>query len=129
MRGVDKKLIMIIEDSSDIQELVKMLYESEGYSVAAAPEGRKALELLRELDALPSFILLDLMMPVMDGYEFRREQLNDSDLAAIPVVVMTADANAEAKAKSLNAADFLKKPVEVAALLELAEKYCRGSTA
>src|SRR4051794_28574938 len=83
------KLILVVDDDPDLRDTLGQILEDEGYSVAAASNGREALAYLRERPA-PSLILLDLMMPVMDGWQFRSEQRLDSVLAKIPVLVISA---------------------------------------
>jgi CheY-like chemotaxis protein len=102
--------ILIVEDAKDIQMLLSGLLRAEGYEVDCAANGREALELLRAADPLPGVILLDLMMPDMDGYEFRREQEKDARIATIPIVAMTADGDVQVKALRIGAQAFLKKP-------------------
>jgi len=118
------KTIFLIEDSKEIRTLVQILFESEGYAVASAHDGHDALDKLRSMPKLPSLILLDLMMPVMDGYQFRQEQLKDPLLATIPVYIMTADGNVDVKAAGLGVEGGLRKPVDIETLLEVAEKHC-----
>lgn len=119
--------IMIVEDSIDISEILCRLYESEGYNVILAKHGGDAIEKLKTVSKLPCVILLDLMMPVMDGYRFCVEQKKDMRLAEIPVVIMTADANAKEKSVEVGASGYIRKPVEIETLLEVAAKYCRKS--
>lgn len=114
---------MIVEDARDIREIIARLYESEGYEVIGASDGSEALEKLREQSVLPTFILLDLMMPGMDGYQFRAEQEKDPRLASVPVIVMTADANAREKSIKIGAKGYIKKPAEISTLLAVASKY------
>ena len=97
--------------------------EAEGYRVAIAANGYEALEQLRT-ESLPALILLDMMMPVMDGWQFRAEQQKMPELASIPVVTVTADGNARQKALSINAAGCLAKPVTIDSLLEEVERVC-----
>ncbi|HEX4925067.1 MAG TPA: response regulator [Bdellovibrionales bacterium] len=120
-----QKKLLVVEDAIEIQVLLKKLLESEGYAVVCANNGQEALDVLAGGGGLPDLILLDLMMPVMDGMQFRDRQLLDPKLARIPVVVMTADGNVEAKSKRVNAAEFLKKPLDVDQLLEVIEKQFR----
>src|SRR5204862_4129108 len=87
--AVRKPLVMVVDDDDDIRETLAGLLEDEGYEVAAFPTGRDALDALQGGMA-PRVILLDLMMPVMDGAEFRRAQLADPALASIPVILITA---------------------------------------
>ncbi|MES3039372.1 MAG: response regulator [Bdellovibrionota bacterium] len=124
MSSSTRGCIFVIEDSEDIRDLIKLLYESEGYPVEFAGDGKEALEKLRSFAPPPCVILLDLMMPGMDGYQFRAEQIKDSKMAAIPTLVMTADSNAEEKAKRVGASGFLRKPVNIDVLIKVAEKYC-----
>lgn len=104
------KRVLIVEDDGDIRSSVSELLESEGYEVATAVNGREALALLRAGAELPGVILLDLMMPELDGYQFREEQLADEKLKHIPVVLMSAGGELGAKARALGAAGHLKKP-------------------
>ena len=114
--------VLVVEDDPDIRESVVEVLQDEGYTVLAAADGQEALERLSGKDPRPHIILLDLMMPVMNGYQFRAAQLERADLAAIPVLVVTADANARAKAESLSAAGFVQKPVKIQPLLDLIER-------
>ena len=96
----------------------------EGYRTQVVPNGRAALDYLRQGD-FPEVILLDLMMPVMDGWEFRRRQREDPQLAVVPVVVLSA--LDQSRAADLEGAAFLKKPLDFDRLLELVRQYCRNS--
>ena len=110
--------VLVIEDDVDILHAIVQVLEDEGYAVRAAENGRVALDALRAPGAKPPcVILLDLMMPVMDGWGFRAEQLRDSALAGIPVIVLTADGHAAEKARLMKAAGALPKPVELLTLL------------
>jgi CheY-like chemotaxis protein len=117
--------ILLVEDDRDIMETFKELLEIEGYSVACAYNGKEALSYLRAASA-PRLILLDLMMPIMDGFSFRREQKKDSKIADIPVVVMSADGNIEAKRDQLDVLEFIKKPVDIDAILSVVSRYVNG---
>ena len=88
--------MLIVEDDADIRESLGDALEFYGYEVATAENGWDALRLLRSgLD--PEVILLDLVMPVMNGWQFRKLQLADPSLAAIPVVVVSASAPGDAR--------------------------------
>jgi CheY-like chemotaxis protein len=78
--------------------------------------------LARVAEETPGIILLDLMMPVMDGWEFRRRQMQDASLAAVPVVVLSA--LDPSRAADLDGAAFLKKPLDFDRLLELVRRFC-----
>src|SRR5512132_4356371 len=99
----DEKRILIVEDDVDVRDALMQVLEFEGYRVTGASNGEEALAALRA-GGRPSLILLDLMMPVMNGSQFRAAQLADRALAAIPVIVLSADAGLEEKASRLGAA-------------------------
>jgi CheY-like chemotaxis protein len=116
--------VLVVEDDPDILRAVVQVLQDEGYVVRAAVNGRVALELLRDTDIPPPrLILLDLMMPVMDGWTFRAEQLADPAIAAIPVIILTADGNAADKAHRLGGVNALRKPVDLNTLLDAVEPY------
>jgi CheY-like chemotaxis protein len=116
-------MILVVEDDSAIREVLTDVLESEGYQVVNAANGREAIQLLRGT-TLPCLILLDLMMPVMNGWQFRDEQRQDPVLAPVPVVVISADSDLPTKAAAIHANDFLKKPIELNRLLDTVEQYC-----
>lgn len=102
--------ILVVEDAEDISSMMVELLADEGFDVESAPTGRQALAHLRSAPTVPGLILLDLMMPDMDGYEFRAEQKKDPKLAAIPVLLMTAAVDPQAKVAELGVQGLLKKP-------------------
>jgi CheY-like chemotaxis protein len=104
---------LIIEDDLEIREALTEILSSEGYSVRIAKNGKEGLDSLKSVAPLPRLIILDLMMPIMDGWHFRNHQLQDPALAKIPVVVITADGNASQKARTMNAFAGLKKPIDL----------------
>jgi CheY-like chemotaxis protein len=115
--------VLIVEDDGATRDAMKLVLQSLGYEVVGAANGQEALNYLRAEDET-CLILLDLMMPVMDGWQFRREQQQDPALAPIPVVVVSADGNVSQKAATLGAVAYLQKPVEVDALLDTVQRYC-----
>ena len=115
-------LILIVEDDSDVRASLAEALADEGYHVASAVDGLDALRYLRQVEVLPRLILLDMMMPRMDGYEFRAAQVSEAALADIPVALVTADAQAGSKASDLRADGFLKKPIKLDDLLSLVER-------
>ncbi|HTV21951.1 MAG TPA: response regulator transcription factor [Polyangiaceae bacterium] len=119
--------ILVVEDDADIRESVVEILEDEGHTVTAAADGREALDQLLSASPRPDLILLDLMMPVMSGYQFREEQLKVPSLASIPVLIVTADVNARAKVDSLKAAGFVQKPLKIQPLLDLIDQLLAGS--
>lgn len=116
------KKILLIEDDQEISESLKELLEFEGYIVYCAYNGQEALDLLRK-SIRPELILLDLMMPVKNGFEFRKEQKQDPELSEIPVVVMSADGQAEKKLKETEAQYYLKKPFDLQTFLNTVKIY------
>jgi CheY-like chemotaxis protein len=116
------KHILVVEDDTSIRELLVELLESEGYEVASAVNGLEGIKYLQN-NKRPDLILIDLMMPVMDGYTFRTEQLKNDVWAQIPTVVMSAEANAKDKMKSYKITAFLSKPVELDTILATVELY------
>lgn len=119
----ERRSVMVVEDDSDVRETIVELLEDEGYDARGAVNGRDALEMLRA-DGRPGLILLDLRMPVMDGWEFRRQQRGDPFLSAIPVVVMSADGSLERKTEGMAAAAVLAKPVGLDHLLATVQRFC-----
>jgi CheY-like chemotaxis protein len=116
--------VFVIEDNADILQAIVQVLEDEGHHVVTATNGREALAMLRKGDGpLPGIILLDLMMPVMDGWAFRAEQVADPTLADIPVIILTADGNAAEKAAQLGCAGGLRKPVDLMTLLDAVAPY------
>ena len=108
---------LVVEDDFDLRDALVPILEYEGHRVVSAANGKEALDRLHAMPP-PSLILLDLMMPVMNGEEFRAEQLRDPVLASIPVVVLSAHPSAEERAAHLGAAGCLKKPFDIEDLLE-----------
>ncbi|MDI1437290.1 response regulator [Polyangium sorediatum] len=114
--------ILVVDDDPGVLEALETLLVDEGYRVVTACHGRAALSYLAEHEA-PCVILLDMMMPIMDGYGFLAEQRQHPALSRIPVVVLTAGANSN-RVRALCPTGFLSKPVDVDALLAFLEEYC-----
>lgn len=119
--AVRKPLVMVIDDDDDIRETLAGLLEDEGYEVAAFPSGVDGLQALKG-GLAPRVILLDLMMPVMDGAEFRRAQLADPALASIPVILITA-AGLDRVQRS-DYSEVLRKPLKIDRVLDAIALYC-----
>ena len=116
-------IVLVVDDDEDLLVVLRDVIEEEGYRVLTACGGEEALALL-ESGETPCMILLDLKMPGMDGAEFRRRQLGDPRLAAIPVVGFTGLWNGEESAHRLALASCLRKPVNLHKLLETVAHYC-----
>ncbi len=110
------KHILVVEDDLSIRELLIELLVSEGHQVGSASNGAEGLQYL-ETQKNPDLILFDLMMPVMDGYSFRLEQLKHNAWSKIPVIVMSAETNAKEKMKRFGIDYFLTKPVDLENIL------------
>jgi CheY-like chemotaxis protein len=119
--------ILIVDDESSIREMLRLFLELKGYTVASAVNGQDALDYLAQSAELPQLILLDLMMPVMSGAEFRTAQRQTPTLAGIPVALISADENLRDTAPVLNAEAYLPKPIDFDALLATVERYCGKS--
>jgi CheY-like chemotaxis protein len=115
--------VLVVEDDDDLRESLVELLQLEGFEVSASANGREALERLRA-PGRPSAIVLDLMMPVMSGAEFRAEQLRDPALADIPVLLLTAAHDGRRQAEALRVARYFAKPVAVEALLAALREHC-----
>ena len=113
--------ILLVEDNEDIREMMSVALELGGYQVLAAPDGRAALEVLRHSPP-PSLILLDLMMPVMNGWEVCQALKGDPRLSNIPVVVVSAVAGEVAE--RLPGARLVPKPIDLDYLLNVVDQQC-----
>ncbi len=120
--------VLVVEDDIDVRDAVADALRDAGYSVASAENGVAALDYLRSSASLPGIILLDLMMPQMDGLEFRERQRDDPRLAGIPVALLTADGHASEKAERLGAFAGLAKPIRLKGLLQVVEQIARGTS-
>jgi len=117
-----KQKILLVDDDHDVTDALRLVLSEEGYDVATASNGYEALVYLKSHWPPPSLILLDVMMPIMDGYEFRIEQQRDPAIARIPVVVVTAGAIGERVAE-MGVTGLLRKPFDLERLLcELARR-------
>jgi CheY-like chemotaxis protein len=115
--------VMIVEDDRDTREMLGRFLELEGFEVRTAENGQIALEALRT-EGPACVILLDLMMPVMNGWQFREAQVSDPRFCKIPVVVVTA-AGARDDIPAINADGFVSKPVDFDRLLATIGSLCK----
>lgn len=104
--------ILVVEDDPEVQEVLRVALTADGYSVESATNARDAIDHLRS-HADTRAVVLDLLLPDVDGAEFRRIQLRDRSLAWIPVVVMSAAIDAERLAREVRADAFVQKPVDL----------------
>src|SRR5262249_5230735 len=112
------------EDDTDIRESMAELLADEGYEVFEAGDGAEALSVLASLPTLPCVILLDLMMPRMDGWQFRKKQLADTSYADIPVVVCTGTSDPHDALTALGANELVTKPFAFTALIAAVRRHC-----
>jgi len=115
--------VLVVEDDLDIRESLMEILEDHGYEPIGAENGLEALARLREPGPQPCLILLDLMLPKMDGRAFRQHQLQSPELAAIPVVVISAFRDVAQIAQEMNV-DLLKKPFKLTEIVSVAQRYC-----
>jgi CheY-like chemotaxis protein len=110
--------VMVVEDDVCVRELVIEILGGGGFTTVGAGNGEEALHQLRDEHVHPALILLDLMMPVMDGWQFRIEQLRDPSLARIPVVVMSASDDGGVPAEG-----HVGKPFDIEVLLDTVSRF------
>ncbi len=121
--------VLVVEDDADIRDFAAELLEGEGFRVSRAANGRQALDYLHRATGPTCLILLDLMMPVLSGEEFRLEQLDDPTLASIPVVLMSGGGDMRQQASALGISEYLQKPISLRTLLGVVARYCHRSAA
>jgi CheY-like chemotaxis protein len=114
--------VLVVEDDEDAREAIIDLLQMKGYNAVPAGNGKEALDYLNRGPS-PDLILLDLWMPVMDGWQFRREQVKDSRLAKIPVVVITALSDRT----DIDANEIIIKPIDVEQLFRTIGHYSKGA--
>ncbi len=117
--------VLVVDDDMAMRQSIEWLLEGNGFTVVTAADGGEALERLRE-GLEPCLILLDLTMRGMDGFEFRKMQMQDPKLAAIPLVICSAGGK-PGPMRELRAAAYLEKPFQAESLLKLVEQYCLRS--
>ena len=115
--------VLVVEDDPTIREVLVEVLGEHGYEAVGAANGHEALEALADSAGRPCVILLDLMMPVMDGRSFREQQLMRPELSAIPVIVLSAHLD-HTVTSDLHAAAYLRKPVRLAEVLRSVKAHC-----
>lgn len=111
----ERRRVLVVDDDATIREALAIVLAEEGYEVRVAEDGRAALEVLR--DWRPDVILLDLMMPVMDGWTFHQEQRRLENAADVPVIVLSGARDARASAEQVGAVAAIAKPFDLDVLL------------
>ncbi|NBD09748.1 MULTISPECIES: response regulator [Corallococcus] len=110
--------LLVVDDDTDLREALEEVLRDAGYTVLGASNGLQALEVLRRQEPAPALVLLDMMMPVMDGATFGRQMREVDGWRDIPVLVFSASANARQVAEEMGACGYLRKPVDVDTLLK-----------
>jgi CheY-like chemotaxis protein len=118
-----RRQILLVEDDPDSRACMRSLLEVEGYVVHTAADGAEALNRLRS-GLEPGLIVLDLMMPDMDGFQFRKAQLQDPKLSTIPVVIYSGHHDVKANAALLEPTAYIQKPIDVDSFLDLVSAHC-----
>lgn len=113
--------VLIVDDDSDVREMLEMFLGHSGYTITSAANGAEALQKMRE--RAPCLVLLDLMMPVMSGWQFRERQLADPGLSNVPVVCITAAYDSQTVSKRLGL-PCLQKPVDLEELVSIVHRAC-----
>jgi len=124
LAALEADVVLVVDDDPALAEGLSELLEEEGYIVATARDGRDALEQLHA-GLRPSVILLDLMMPRMDGWDFRHEQMKDAELRDIPTIVISAAGFSATSVKAqLGNIEFVSKPLDAQTLLDAVKRGC-----
>ncbi len=117
--------ILVVDDDDSIRDLIGNILRRSGFTIVGTVNGWEGMEWLRRTIDLPCLILLDLRMPVMDGWKFRQLQLEDPRLADIPVVIITSAAEVAEDVATVKAAAFLKKPLQVDLLTKTVKQHAK----
>jgi CheY-like chemotaxis protein len=115
--------LLVVDDDADLREALEEVLRDAGFEVRGAINGRHALEVLGAMPVLPGLILLDMMMPVLDGGGFARTMRQAPEWRDIPVLVFSASANARQVAEEIGACGHLRKPVDVDTLVEAVHRH------
>jgi CheY-like chemotaxis protein len=118
------RTVLVVEDDREVRDAIAEVLADSEYKAVGAANGVEALEQLRNAPVRPCVILLDVMMPTMDGWAFRAEQQRDPSVKDIPVILLSANTDVRSAAAQMQAAGFLTKPVAVDSLLDTVERFC-----
>jgi CheY-like chemotaxis protein len=117
--GREMKTVLVVEDVEDLRTVFMDVVRQAGYGAIGAENGKRALEILQSLEEQPCLVLLDWMMPVMDGQTFLRELRATHRFASLPIVIVSAQTVAGEGADKI-----VKKPMSASALMPLVREYC-----
>jgi CheY-like chemotaxis protein len=118
--------VLIVEDDSALREALAQVLSDEGYELLSARDGLEAVNCLKKGNR-PDVILLDLSMPVVNGWEFRMFQKRDPELARIPVVLITAGGYSREEVAWLEPSAMIPKPIDLSVLLAVVRRFCVGA--
>jgi CheY-like chemotaxis protein len=124
MPSSEKRVVLVVEDDPDARDAITAILDDAGYDALGAANGLEALGQLGDHKGRCDLILLDLLMPVMNGWDFRRKQRETPAFAQIPVLLMSAGAHMATVSGELNAAGYVTKPVEMSDLLAVVQQHC-----
>jgi CheY-like chemotaxis protein len=119
-----ERTVLVVEDDQEVRDAIAEVLQDSEYKALPASNGVEALERLRAGPPRPCVILLDVMMPTMDGWEFRAAQQSDPTMKDIPVVLLSAHTDVKSAAAQMQVAGFLPKPVAIDKLLATVERFC-----
>ena len=119
-----ERTVLVVEDDREVRDAITEVLADHEYKAVPASNGAEALEQLRAGSVMPCLILLDVMMPTMDGWAFRAEQQRDPSVKDIPVILLSAHTDVRVAATQMQAAGFLAKPVAIDSLLDTVERFC-----
>lgn len=110
--------LLVVDDDTDLREALEEVLRDAGFTVLGASNGREALEVLARAETLPGLVLLDMMMPVLDGLGFAKEMQAVPEWKDVPIVIFSASAGNAATAREVGACAYLRKPVDVEVLVD-----------
>lgn len=117
------KSVLVVDDELDVREILVDLLSDSGYSVSSASNGQEAMTLLKS-NPDTGVVLLDLNMPVCNGIQFRKNQMEDVYVSSVPVVFLSAESNISVVANDLKVDGYIRKPVDLRILMTLVQKFC-----
>jgi two-component system, chemotaxis family, chemotaxis protein CheY len=115
--------VLVVDDDADTRETLGFIIRREGHNAVCLRNGHEALDYLRKSPA-PDLVLLDLMMPIMNGWEFLHERRHDPRISRVPVVVLSAVADQDVFEGPKDVDSVLQKPPSLHTVLELVDDYC-----
>lgn len=118
----ERPFVLVVDDDIAIRQALEMVMTDQGLRCLGLPDGQRALDFLRSPEPLPDLIMLDVMMPIMNGWEFRRAQLMDPVLAAVPTILLTAATETAHYLAEFRIQEMLRKPVDLDTLFAAIER-------